>query len=298
MLRWIKKYNKHYLMLLPFFALYSIFFLYPAISGIYISFNQWDSVHPPKWVGFDNYTNIVTSPAFAIASINLIKYVCIAIPLGITLAFCVAVLVDSYKESIWGKIFRSAYFIPVMVPLFLTASIWKWLYSPDVGFLNTALGWLGIGHVQWLNDPNIMLYSLVIVDAWASVGFNMLIFLGGMKNIPSEYYDAAKIDGANKFQEIVYVMIPQLEPMFFLTIVYGFISALQVFDVPWILTQSTYDTYGGQQYGLLFPVMAMMGKAFNGLRFGYATAYGMLLMLFILVLTLIQFSLRRQQTSD
>src|ERR1700690_2718528 len=97
MLRWIKKYNKHYLMLLPFFALYSIFFLYPAISGIYISFNQWDSVHPPKWVGFDNYTNIVTSPAFAIASINLIKYVCIAIPLGITLAFCVAVLVDSYK---------------------------------------------------------------------------------------------------------------------------------------------------------------------------------------------------------
>ncbi len=103
MLRWIRKYNKHYLMLLPFFVFYSIFFLYPAISGVFISFTNWDSIHPPKWVGLDNYANIVTSPAFAIAAINLIKYVCIAIPLGITLAFCVAVLVDSYKEFRLGE---------------------------------------------------------------------------------------------------------------------------------------------------------------------------------------------------
>jgi multiple sugar transport system permease protein len=143
-----------------------------------------------------------------------------------------------------------------------------------------------------------MLYSLIIVDAWASVGFNMLLLLGGMKNIPSDYYDAAKIDGANKFQEIIYVMIPQLEPIIFLVIVYGVISALQVFDVPWILTQSSFDTYGGQEYGMLFPVMAMMGKAFNGLKFGYATAYGLILMLFILALTLIQFLLRRRQASE
>ena len=298
MLRWLRKYTKHYLMLSPFFILYSIFFLYPAISGVYISFNQWDSVHPPEWIGIANYTNILTSGPFAIASLNLIKYVCIAIPLGVLLAFGLAVLVDSYKESTWGKIFRSAYFIPVMVPIFLTASIWKWLYSPDVGFINTALGWIGIGHVSWLTDPKVMLYSLIIVDAWASVGFNMLILLGGMKNIPSEYYDAAKIDGANKFQEIIYIMIPQLEPMFFLVITYGFISALQVFDVPWILTQSTFDTYGGQQYGLLFPVMAMMGRAFNNLRFGYAAAYGLILMVFILAVTLVQFSTRRRQASE
>ncbi len=296
--RWIRKYSKHYLMLLPFFVLYSIFFIYPAISGVYISFNQWDSVHPPEWVGLDNYETIITSQAFSIAAVNLIKYVGIAIPVGVILAFGIAVLVDSYKDSAWGRIFRSAYFLPVMIPLFLTASIWKWLYSPDVGFINTALGWLGIGHVRWLSDPKVMIFSLVIVDAWSSVGFNMLILLGGMKNIPKEYYDSAKIDGANKLQEIIYIMIPQLEPMFFLVIVYGFISALQVFDVPWILTQSTFDTYGGQQYGLLFPVMAMMGRAFNNLKFGSATAYGLLLMLFILVLTLIQFSLRRRQTSE
>jgi multiple sugar transport system permease protein len=298
MQRWIKKYTKHYLMILPFFALYSIFFIWPAIWGIYISFNRWDSVHAPHWIGLANYASILSSPAFKIAFTNLLKYVAIAIPLGVVLAFALAVLVDSYKEGIWGKIFRSAYFIPVMIPLFLTASIWKWLYSPDVGFLNTLLGILHMGHVRWLSDPKVMIYSLVIVDAWASVGFNMLILLGGMKNIPSEYYDAAKIDGANKFQEIIYVMIPQLEPVLFLVIVYGFISALQVFDIPWILTQSTFDTYGGQQYGLLFPVMAMMAGAFNNLKFGYASAYGLLLMLFILILTLFQFSLRRRQAYE
>lgn len=298
MQKWMRKYSKHYLMLLPFFLLYSIFFLYPIIFGLYVSFFNWDSIHKAIPVGFRNYYSIVISQPFALAFTNLIKYVCIAIPLGVVLAFGVAVLVDSYKESIWGKIFRSAYFIPVMVPLFLTASIWKWLYSPDVGFINTALGWFGVGHVHWLDDPNVMIYSLIIVDAWASVGFNMLLLLGGMKNIPAEFYDAAKVDGANKWQEIIYIMIPQLEPMFFLVIVYGFISALQVFDVPWILTQSTFDSYGGTQYGLLFPVMAMMGRAFNNLRFGYAAAYGVILMLFILVLTLIQFSLRRRQAAE
>jgi len=285
-------------MLLPFFGLYSIFFIYPVISGIYISFFQWDSIHPPVAVGFSNYINTLTSETFAKVSINLLTYVGIAVPLGVVLAFGLAVLVDSYKETIWGKIFRSAFFIPVMIPLFLTASIWRWLYSPDLGFINTALGWMGIATIDWLTNPKVMLYSVVIVDAWASAGFNMLILLGGMKNIPSEYYDAARIDGANKFQEIIHIMIPQLESMFFLVITYGFISALQVFDVPWILTQSTFDAYGGPQLGMGFPVMAMMARAFNTLKFGGAAAYGLILMIFILVITLFQFRIRRRQETE
>ena len=295
---WIRKYSKHYLMLLPFFLLYSIFFIYPIISGIYISFFKWDSVNPPVWVGLENYSKTITSSSFATVSVNLLKYVAVAIPLGVVLAFGIAILVDSYKNSFWGNIFRSAYFIPVMVPLFLTASIWRWIFSPEVGLLNTALGWLGIGPFFWLTDPNVMIISVIIVDAWAFVGFNMLLLLGGMKNIPSEYYDAAKIDGANKFQEIFYITIPQLEPIFFLVIVYGFISALQIFDIPWILTHSKFDSYGGPQQGMAFPVMAMMVTAFNSLKFGRAAAYGLILMLFILVFTLISFAIRRRQESE
>jgi multiple sugar transport system permease protein len=285
-------------MLLPFFVLYSIFFIYPVIFGTYISFHNWDSVHTPVWVGLENYKNTITSSAFATVSINLIKYVAVAIPLGVVLAFGLAVLVDSYKDTFWGKIFRSAYFVPVMVPLFLTASIWRWMFTPDVGLINTVLGRLGLGPYFWLTDPKVMVTSVIIVDAWASAGFNMLLLLGGMKNIPSEFYDAAKIDGANKFQEIFYITIPQLEPIFFLVIVYGFISALQVFDVPWILTHSKFDAYGGPQLGMAFPVMAMMARAFNTLKFGGAAAYGLILMLFILVLTLIQFAIRRRQASE
>ena len=298
MQKWIRKNSKHYLMLLPFFSLYAIFFIYPVFSGIYISFFNWDSVHPPVWVGLENYRSTLTSPSFATSSLNLLKYVVMTIPLGIFLAFCIAILVDSYKESIWGKIFRSAYFIPVMVPLFLTASIWRWMYSPEVGILNTVLGWVGLGPYLWLTDPSVMIISAVLVDIWSSVGFNMLLFLGGLKNIPSEYYDAAKMDGANKLQEIFFITIPQLEPILFLVIVYGFISALQVFDIPWILTHSKFDSYGGPHLGMAFPVMAMMVKAFNSLKFGAAAAYGLILMLFILILTLFQFAIRRRQESE
>jgi multiple sugar transport system permease protein len=293
MQRWIRKNSKHYLMLLPFFGLYILFFIYPTFSGIVVSFHEWDGVHQPEYLGIENYLSIIASPNFTKSFGNLIKYVGITIPINMIVAFALAVLVDSFKDP-WAKIFRSMYFVPVMMPLFLSASIWRWLYSPDVGFINTMFGWFGIPNVGWLTDPDTMIYSLIIVDVWASAGFNMLILLGGMKNIPRELYDAAKVDGANKIQEIIHITIPQLEPIFFFVITYGFISALQVFDVPWILTASKYSNYGGRQQALLFPVMAMMGRAFGSLKFGQATAYGLILMFFIMLLTIVQFAMRKR----
>lgn len=293
MKRWIKKYNKHYLMLLPFFTLFLIFVLYPIFYGIYISFHNWDSVHPPTFIGINNFINILKSESFLKAFGNLLKYVSITIPLNVVVAFGLALLVNSYK-GFWSKLLRSLYFLPTMLPLFLGASVWRWLYAPDVGFINTILSHLGIEKVLWLTDPNVMIFSLIIVDVWISAGFNMIILLAGMQDIPQDYYEAAKMDGANFFQETRYITIPQLEPVFFLVITYGFISALQVFDAPWILSSSMYTIYGGPQQGLLFPVMDIMGRAFGGLKFGQAAAYGIILTIFILLVTLIQFSYRRK----
>jgi multiple sugar transport system permease protein len=290
---WMRKNLKHFLMLTPFFFFFSVFFLYPIFKGFYISFFRWDAVHPPVFVGVENYISVVQSSYFATATLNLLKYVFITVPVGILLSFLVALLVDSFN-GISSGFFRSAYFVPTMIPLFLAASVWRWMYTPEVGIINIALGWLNIAPVKWLTDPKVMISSLVIVDNWRSIGFNMVILLAGLKNIPGEFYDAARVDGANKFQEVIYITIPQLRPVLFFTIVYGFISALQVFDAPWLMTASQYSTYGGRLKGLLFPVMDMMGRAFGSLKFGPAAAYGFILMLMILIVTGILFWLQRK----
>lgn len=293
MKKWMNHNLKHYGMLLPFFLLFGMFFLYPIAFGFKTSFENWDGIHQATFVGVKNYVSVFNSRDFAKSYINLLKYVSITVPIGITVALVLALIIDNIKGPA-SNFFRSAYFMPSMIPLFLAASIWRWLYAVDTGFLNTMLGWFGIASVRWLSDPNYMLISLIIVDVWVSSGFNMVILLAGLKNIPRDYYDAAKVDGANKLEEIRHITIPLMEPVLFFSITYGFISALQVFDAPWLLTTSTALNYGGRLKTLLFPVMDMMGRGFGGLKFGQAAASGFILTMLILFFTSIQFMFRKK----
>lgn len=290
---WYRKFLKHYLMLLPFFFFFALFFLYPIINGLNISFYKWDSVNPAIFVGLQNYVNLIKSRDFIISFTNILKYVSITVPVGITVAFLLALFVNNLKGFL-SNFFRSAYFVPTMMPLFLAASIWRWMYAPEVGIINTAITALGLQSVNWLKNPAVMIYALIVVDVWRSAGWNMVILLAGLKNIPSDYYDAAKVDGANKWQEMIFVTIPLLEPVLFFVIAQGFIFALQVFDAPWLLTLSTTQGYGGRLKALLFPVMDMFGRAFGVYKFGEASAYGFLLTILIIIITSILFLLRRK----
>jgi multiple sugar transport system permease protein len=147
---------------------------------------------------------------------------------------------------------------------------------------------------NWLGDPPYMIPALVMADAWRATGFNMVIFLAGMKNIPNEYYEAATIDGANAFAKVRFIMIPALGPVFLLVIVNAVISALQIFDLPWLMTNSSFSGYGGPLQGMLFPVMDIMGRGFGGRRFGEAAAIAFILFLLILSVTIAQLALRRR----
>ncbi len=291
---WYRKTLKHYLMLLPFFLFFAVFFLYPIVEGLNISFYKWDSVNPAVFVGFQNYVNLLKSRDFVISFTNILKYVSITVPLGISVAFGLALFVNSLKGPL-ANFFRSVYFIPTMMPLFLAASVWRWMYAPEVGIINTAMQALGLKSINWLKDPSVMIFSLIIVDVWRSAGWNMVILLAGLKNIPQDYYDAARVDGANSWQELIFVTIPQLEPVLFFVIAQGFIFALQVFDAPWLLTLSTTQGYGGRLKALLFPVMDMFGRAFGVYKFGEASAYGFLLTILIMIITAILFAVRRKE---
>ncbi|WP_102957657.1 carbohydrate ABC transporter permease [Mangrovicella endophytica] len=284
----------HYLMVLPFMLLFAVFFLYPIASGFFYSFHDWNAASDPRFVGLANYTRILGSRDFERAMWNLATYIVITVPLGILTALGLALLVDSFT-GFWSNVFRSVFFLPVVLPAFLAATIWRWMYAPSFGLINMVLGWFGIPSVNFLNDTGTMLYALIAVDIWVSAGFNMVILLAGLKNIPTDLYEAARLDGASRFQQIRYVTIPMLAPVLFFVTTYGFISALQVFDVPWLLTGSSFTQYGGRQNALLFPVMDMMGRAFGAVRFGQAAAYGFILTAIIVAFTAVMFALRGKE---
>jgi multiple sugar transport system permease protein len=286
-----RRYLPHYLMIAPFMILFGGFFLYPILSGLYYSFFDWNGVKVPNYVGLANYENIIASRDFTRAMSNLFNYIIITVPLGIGVALGLALLVDSFTGR-WANFFRNAFFMPVVLPAFLAATIWRWIYAPNFGLLNTILGWFGIASVNFLNDTGTMLYALIGVDVWVSAGFNMVIILAGLKNIPVELYEAARLDGASKRQQILYITLPMLGPVLFFVFTYGLISAMQVFDKPWLLTGSSFTSYGGRRNALLFPVMDMMGRAFGGVKFGEAAAYGFLLTIAIVVITAALFALR------
>jgi multiple sugar transport system permease protein len=287
----LRRYLPHYVMIAPFIVLFAAFFLYPILSGLYYSFHSWNGVKPPEYIGLANYHKIIASRDFATAMRNLLTYVAITVPLGILVALGLALLVDNFTGR-WANFFRNAYFMPVVLPAFLAATIWRWIYAPNFGLLNMILGWFGMPSVNFLNDTGTMLYALIAVDVWVSAGFNMVIILAGLKNIPPDLYEAARLDGASKGQQIVHITIPMLRSVLFFVVTYGLISAMQVFDKPWLLTGSSFTTYGGRRNALLFPVMDMMGRAFGSVRFGEAAAYGFLLTIAIVTLTAALFLLR------
>ena len=260
--RFFRRYLKHYVLLLPFFLLFAIFYLYPLVYSVVISLMKWDGIHAPVFVDLQNYTRIVNQPRFATSMLNLGRFVLIVVPVGITIALALALLVDTFTPR-WEKFFRGMYFFPVIIPMFLSAAIFRYLLSPKVGLIPIMLEALGITGINWLSNPTYMVAAVALVDMWRAIGFNFLLLFAGLKAIPREYFEAARVDGANYWQEIRYITIPQLEPVLFLVIVNGFIGALQAFDIPWLLSLSTFVNYGGTRNGMLFPVMEIYMAAWG-----------------------------------
>lgn len=297
LVKFFRQYAKHYVLLLPFFILFAIFYFYPLVYSVVISLTKWDGIHTPVFVDVQNYIRIVNQPRFSASMLNLGRFVLIVVPLGITIALALAFLVDSFTPR-WEKFFRGMYFFPVIIPMFLSAAIFRYLLSPKVGLLPLGLEALGITGINWLSNPTFMVPAVGLVDMWRAIGFNFLLFFAGLKAIPKEYFEAARVDGANRWQEIFHIAIPQLEPVLFLVIVNGFIGALQAFDIPWLLSLSTFVNYGGTRNGMLFPVMEIYMAAWGRQDFGGASAFAVMLLLITLVITVIQFAWRKHRLAN
>jgi multiple sugar transport system permease protein len=281
-----------YALLSPFVLVYAFFVLLPIFFGLALSLMKWDGVGTPQFIGLANFQALATNRKVLAAFGNLLYFVALQVPIAVISGLSLALFVDRFSPRA-ATVIRAILLLPFIMPLFLTAAIWLWMLVPQFGLFDQLTSVFGLGNVAWLSNPHYMIPGLVIVETWRSAGFNMVLFYAGLKAIPIEQREAARIDGANTLQEIAFVILPQLAPIAFVITVNALFGTFQVFDLPWLLSKSGFvEGQGGAGGGLLFPVMQSVAAGFGSLRFGQAAAIGVVLLLLIIFVTTLMFGTR------
>jgi multiple sugar transport system permease protein len=300
-----RRYAVNYLGLLPFFALFVAFVLIPLVQGVLMSFTDWSTKlrGGTHFTGLTNYIYILTSGGtssqrFLKSIVNLLIYVPTTVTIGLAISLILALIVNQFTGRQHG-FFRGSFFVPTVLPLFLCTGIWQWYLNSETGLVASTLARIGIGNgVTWSQTPGYAIAVCVIIDIWHAVGFNFVIMSAGIQDISPDYYEAAEIDGATTWQQMRYITLPLLEPILFFVITYAFISALQVYDIPRILTQDTNpNSIGGPNQVMLFPVMEMVRNLHSGDKagLGRACCEGVMLMFMIMGITAFQFRRRKKK---
>lgn len=272
-----------YLYIAPALIMYAAFFLYPAFQLIILSFQKWDGLEPKIFVGLANYKKLLfVDQKFWTAFWHNIGWMIAALFVPVVTGLLLAILLT--RGRIRGRVlFRTIYFLPQVFSSVVVAIIWKWIYNPSFGALNRTLEVIGLGFLQrgWLGDPGLALPSLFISWSWVHYGFCMVIFNAALQGIDEVYFDAAKVAGANWFQQFRYVLIPFIKQPMFTVILLTAISAFQVFDLVYTTTK------GGPGHATLVLSMHMYDNAFSFHRVGYGSAIAVALGVLILILSIL-----------
>jgi ABC-type sugar transport systems, permease components len=289
----ISKKNLHdygwaYLMIAPTILGLIILNIWPLIQTCYLSFTKTSGFGDNQWVGLDNYKHMFTDTGVIHAVINTLEYTVISVPVGVIISLFIAVLLNS---KIKGKgIYRTIYFLPMVSAPAAIAMVWRWLYSSDYGLFNYLLSLIGISGVKWLTDPNVALISVIIVGIWSTIGYNMVILLAGLQEIPKSFYEAADIDGAGPIRQFFTITFPLVSPTMFFVVVTTMISSLQVFDYIFMMIDKTNVAMEKTQS----LVYLFYKYSFITNDKGYGSAIVMLLLLIILIITVIQLQLQKK----
>ncbi|HET6597016.1 MAG TPA: sugar ABC transporter permease [Anaerolineales bacterium] len=286
-LRQVRKNWSAYLFIAPGLIHFAIFTLFAVGFAFYISFHEWNIIKPDKpYVGLENYVKLFGDPRFLRAVKNTLTFM-VGVPLNLLAGLFVALLLNTKVRG--QAIYRTLFYIPVVTPLVVSSIIWKWVYQGDYGLLNYYLLQLGIidHKISWLADPNLALPALIIMGIWGGTGATMVIYLAGLQSIPEEMYDAAKVDGANALQRLLFITIPLLRPTTFFLFITAVIGTFQIFTEVYIMTN------GGPLNRTTTIGYYLYTKAFRQLEMGYATAMAFVLFAMIFVFTVIQWKYTR-----
>lgn len=277
-----------WLFLAPTMIGVGIFVLLPIIGSLLLAFFRWDIITSPQFVGLQNFTDLVTDQTVAISFLNTGLFVVVAVIVQLAVAMLLAVLLQSRMPGWLRVFFRSTFFFPLVLSAASVSILMRYLFNESYGVINWALSLVGIPAVPWLTSPQWAMVVVIAVYVWQNFGFSFLLFVGGLSSIPTEVYEAGAIDGATGWKKFKDLTLPLVSPTVLVASVMAIISALQVFDQPYVLTR------GGPGDSTRTVVMVIYESAFRQLEFGRASAIGLVLMVLIMLITALQFRLARR----
>lgn len=282
-----------YIALAPVLALFLYVRIIPIGFSFLLSFYKWNLIAPRKpFVGWDNYATLMGDENFLLALKNTTIYSFSTVVISTALALPLAVFLA--RNSRLSAFYQTIYFLPVITPLVPMSIAWKWIYDYNYGVLNYALSAVGLPSVPWLTDPGIAIWALVIMGVWKVLGYSMVLFLVGIRNIPAEYLEAASLDGASDWQRFWRISLPLLKPILLYVLVTSTINAYNVFTQVYVMTLGSQSAPGQAVRMLVFDIYT---NGFQFFRMGYASAEAVILTLIVLGLTVIQFSMVRNDSA-
>jgi multiple sugar transport system permease protein len=280
-----KKLFPAYLFLLPNISGFLCFTLLPVVASFVLVFFEWDVLTTPKFVGLLNFITLLKDKDFWYYLYNTLFFM-LAIPLNMAVSLFLAILVNQKLKGI--TLFRTIYFLPVISPIVAVALLWRWIYNPDFGLLNSFLRLFITHPPEWLSSTTWAKPAIIIMSVWQGCGYTMLLYLAALQSIPEELYEAARIDGATAWQQFKNITWPMLSFVNFFIVIMGIISGFQAFGVQYVMTG------GGPAGSTTTIVYYIYNNAFQWFKMGYASAIAWVLFLLVFGFTLLQWKLSKK----
>ena len=265
-----------------FLLLYLVFIVYPLLDGFWISFNRWDIINPMEFVGLQNYINLINNPMFWTSLRNTTTFVLMSVPSILLAGFLFALLINSrYLKA--NSLFRVTFFAPNVLSVAIISYLWVRVLEPYTGLLSNALMAIGMQQeIFWLRDRSLVWISLVFITLWWTVGYNMVLYLASMQDIPDSYYESADIDGANGFQKTWYITIPYLKRIHILLFFLQTVASFRIFGQVFLVTE------GGPAGATRTYIQFIYETAFQRFFIGSGSAASIILFFIILIVSLLQ----------
>ncbi|MEK5547603.1 MULTISPECIES: carbohydrate ABC transporter permease [Paenibacillus] len=259
-----------------------IFTIGPIAASFVFSLTDWTIGGQMTFIGLDNYRTILTEDNTFSQSMFVTTYYALgSVPLGLAAAFIIALLLNQKVRGL--SVFRTIYYLPTIVPSIANTMLWLWMFNPDFGLLNSLLEGVGLPGSKWIYDESTAIPSLIMMSTWG-IGNTVIIFLAGLQSVPTHLYEAAEVDGGNRWHKFFHITIPSMTPTIFFNLVMSLISTFQAFNQAYVMTN------GGPNNSTLFYVFYLWRTAFTETKIGYASALAWILFFVIMVLTVLIFS--------
>ena len=269
-----------YLLVSPYMLHFILFVAFPVGFSIVLTFHKWNIISPMEYTGLNNYIRLFNDKTFLKSMVNTLIFLVIHIPLQIIVALFLAEILNQ-KIKLRGA-FRGAFFLPVIVSGVVVTILWQQLYGFDSGLLNRLLTGIGLGKVGWLTDPDIAMASIAVMATWKNVGLYIILFLVGLQTVPTQYYEAADLEGATHIQKFFKITLPMINPTIFMVVILSTIGGFSLFIEPYVMTG------GGPLNSTISAVLYIYKQGFFYYHMGYAATLGLFFAFIILAVVMIQ----------